>query len=220
MENKNLKSYLELIEWLKDNLLNTPSLLELTDLDIPEQKKIILKDSTITEDQDIVLTIYLENLNSSFKLQNHMNTFDNFLVENIGKVDDTQVSSARNLIKSTLKLEEGSTMDNIVDSFVTDISKTINDGIPFKDIVSTLSDSFGKTIQGHLNSGSLSMNDIQGSTRQLMDCLSDPSILQGTAPQNSDPSTVLQRRLNKNRATRRAEQLLERKRVKKNLKKK
>ncbi len=183
----------------------------------------------VTVDLEIGLTVHVENVFSTVKATKQVASFDELLAANAGKVEESQVDSARTLLKNTLNLEDGSAMDNIVNSMVTEISGTINKGVPFKEMIDSLSDSFGATIRAQIDSGKLSLDDIRNNADQLMAGLDDPAKLLsslggGTPTVQETAEEKLLRRLAKNRGTvvpvgnradRRKLQLEERKRLKK-----
>lgn len=184
--------------------------------------KVLTKEqiNNLSDDQNINFHVLLEDIKSSKKANAQMGAFDKLLSSGAGKVDESQVSSAKTWIKDKLKLEQGSAIDTIMDSMITDISGTINKGLPFKEIIENLSDTFGDSIKKQLASGKLSIDDIQKNADQLMESLKDPaSFLSGIGDtpqaQTESKEDKLARRLEKNRAERRRLQLLERKENKK-----
>jgi hypothetical protein len=192
----------------------------------------LFPEEQLTPDLEIGLTVHIENIFSTIKATKQMTSFDELLAANAGKVEESQVDSARTLLKNTLHLEEGSAMDNIVNSMVTEISGTINKGVPFKEMINSLSDSFGATIRAQIDSGKLNLDDIRNNADKLMTGLDDPAKLLSSLGGNASttvPETAeekLLRRLAKNRGSvphgnrtdRRKVQLAERKLKKKSKK--
>ena len=155
----------------------------------------------LSPEQDIEFCARLTEIFSPRNSQ-QFNLFDKVISGNVGCVNEEQVNSARVLIQDTLHLESGSVMENLVDTLVTDISETINKGTPFKEMINNLSDTFGKTIKKELNSGNLTINEIQLNAEKLMNGIKDSNFISSPSPQES-PKEKLKRRLEKNRMQRR-----------------
>jgi hypothetical protein len=185
----------------------------------------------LTEDQDITLAAHLEYIleqmaapkPSASASASATASFNDMLSGNAGNVTADHIDQARATIKDKLNLTAGSAMETVVESLVSDISETINRGVPFQEMVDSISESFGSTIKAQLASGELKMEDMQASAEKLMSAL-DPSAfmnMNDTTPASPEaPEDKLARRLNRNRSERRQEELAVKKLAKKALKKK
>jgi len=198
-----------LVSYMQENGVVPKKELALATFETATQQEVmdLFPEEQLTPDLEIGLTVHVENIFSTVKATKQVASFDELLAANAGKVEESQVDSARTLLKNTLHLEEGSAMDNIVNSMVTEISGTINKGVPFKEMIDSLSDSFGATIRAQIDSGKLSLDDIRNNADQLMAGLDDPAKLLSSLGGGSAPvvqetaEEKLLRRLAKNRGT-------------------
>lgn len=99
-----------------------------------------------------------------------MDTIETIFKGQTFNIDNTQINTAKNMINKTLGLDN-SAMGNIVESMVGDISNTLNTGVPFKDMIQQLSQSFGDKLRNSVSSGSITEADLQNSTKGLFDKL-------------------------------------------------
>lgn len=179
---------------------------------------IISKDDFIGLSDDVKLRVlsYFSQMVAVLLTQSgniDMSTVENMFDNHKFNIDESQLNTAKDVISKTLGLDN-SPMSKIVESMVSDISGTLNTGVPFKDMIEQLSQNFGNKIRDSVSSGGISQEDLESGTRglfsKLQNITSNPTqmmqTLTGTVPETPEvKSNARQERRRKAREAARAE---------------